>query len=110
MHEITGSLQVSIAPPDVPAILAVMKTITLQIACCWLGLGSIMSLQPLTAEQSPPVFTAEERRLCDELSLKNQPWVGIGWEVSLTKARARAEKEGKPVFLVVNTGNVLGFV
>lgn len=87
-----------------------MKTITPCIAGCWLALSGIMALPPLMAEQNSPAFTAEERRLCDQLALKNQPWAGIRWEVSLTEARARAAKEGKPVFLVVNTGNVLGFV
>lgn len=87
-----------------------MKSIVLPIAGCWLALGSPMVLPRLMADQSSSVFTAEERRLCDQLALKNQPWAGIRWEVSLTEARARAVKEGKPVFLAVNTGNVLGFV
>lgn len=87
-----------------------MKTLPLRIAGCWLGLASVMALPRLIAEQVDSVFTAEERRLCDQLALRSQPWASIGWEVSLTAARQRAEKEGKPIFLVVNTGNVLGFV
>jgi hypothetical protein len=63
------------------------------------------------AEQSDqPAFTPEERVLCEQLALKNQPWARVRWEVSLSEARARAEREAKPLFLVVNTGNVLGFV
>lgn len=86
-----------------------MKTIASRIAGCWLAVGSIMAHPRLMAEQVS-VFTAEERKLCDQLALKNQPWAGIRWEVSLTEARDRSVKEGKPVFLAVNTGNVLGFV
>ena len=38
-----------------------------------------------------------------------QPWATIGWKVSVTEARQLAAKENKPVFLVVNTGNCLGW-
>jgi hypothetical protein len=61
-------------------------------------------------EASAGVFSAEESKLCAELTLTARPWATARWEVSLTEARRRAEREGKPVFLVVNTGNVLGFV
>ncbi len=56
------------------------------------------------------VFSKAEARLCADLTLTARPWATARWEVSLTEARQRAEREGKPVFLVVNTGNVLGFV
>ena len=52
---------------------------------------------------------AEFARLCKELHLKNQPWATIPWQVSLTQARQVAAKESKPIFLVVNTGNCLGW-
>lgn len=55
-------------------------------------------------------FTAEEEKVCRELTLTARPWATVRWEVSLTEARQRAQREGKPIFLVVNTGNVLGFV
>jgi hypothetical protein len=61
-------------------------------------------------EASGNGFTAEESKLCAELALTARPWATARWEVSLTDARRRAEREGKPIFLVVNTGNVLGFV
>ena len=64
----------------------------------------------LSADPAPAVFSAEETKLCRQLTLSSQPWASLRWEVSLTEARARAAKENKPIFLVVNTGNVLGFV
>lgn len=61
-------------------------------------------------EASDNGFSAEDSKLCAELTLTARPWATARWEVSLTEARQRAEREGKPIFLVVNTGNVLGFV
>ncbi len=58
----------------------------------------------------PPFSRAEFDRLHKELDLKNQPWATISWKVTLTEARESAAKHGKPIFLVVNTGNCLGFV
>jgi hypothetical protein len=81
-----------------------MSTTTLQILTGTLLLASAA----LRANEAG--FTAEEEQLASRLSLSSLPWAGVRWEVSLTEARARAAKEGKPVFLVVNTGNVLGFV
>jgi hypothetical protein len=52
---------------------------------------------------------AEFIRLREELNLKNQPWSTIGWKVSLTEARQLAARQRKPIFLVVNTGNCLGW-
>ena len=52
----------------------------------------------------------EFERLLRELDVKRQPWAGIPWKISVTEARQAAAEAGKPVFLVVNTGNCLGFV
>lgn len=91
---------------------AIVKSILLSTAGWLLGLNIIIAPSPLMAEACsiPAAFTADETKLCDQLTLKNQPWAAVRWEVSLSEARARAERDGKPVFLVVNTGNVLGFV
>jgi hypothetical protein len=51
----------------------------------------------------------EVMRLCQELDVKKQPWASIPWRVSVTAARQLAAKERKPIFLVVNTGNCLGW-
>ncbi len=85
-----------------------MKTKVLCLAAGWLLAVATSSL--FAGEAPAAVFSAEDSQLCTQLALKNQPWAGPRWEVSLTEARARAAKENKPVFLVVNTGNVLGFV
>jgi hypothetical protein len=53
---------------------------------------------------------AEFERLCKELHVKNQPWASVPWHISVTEARAAAARARKPIFLVVNTGNCLGFV
>jgi len=34
----------------------------------------------------------------------------VAWKVSVTEARRVAAETKKPIFLVVNTGNCLGFV
>jgi hypothetical protein len=51
---------------------------------------------------------AEFKELKPALDLKNQPWTTIPWKYSLTEARQLAGKTKKPIFMVVNTGNVMG--
>jgi hypothetical protein len=58
---------------------------------------------------SPPISVAEFNKILKELHVKNQPWATIPWKVSLTEARRLAAAERKPIFLVVNTGNCLGW-
>ena len=58
----------------------------------------------------PKLGKAEFGRLLEELNLKNQPWASIPWKNTLPEARAQAAKDKKPIFMVVNTGNCLGFV
>jgi hypothetical protein len=69
-----------------------------------------------TAALSGPIWAAEDSisdaelaRLHKALHLKNQPWASIPWKVSVTEARQLAARERKPIFLVVNTGNCLGW-
>ncbi len=93
---------------ELPVCSAAMNRNTFCIACCWLLSAAVSSLA--AGDAPAAVFSAEEATLCTQLALKNQPWAAPRWEVSLTEARARAAKENKPIFLVVNTGNVLGFV
>lgn len=35
-------------------------------------------------------------------------WLGIGWEPNLVKARAESQRAGKPLFIWIMDGNVLG--
>jgi hypothetical protein len=58
------------------------------------------------AEITPGEFES----LRKELHVKSQPWASANWMVSVTEAREAAFKAKKPIFLVVNTGNCLGFV
>ncbi len=82
------------------------RSLLLQIAAALLP----VSLIAAAPDAAPSVFTAAESKLCADLTITARPWATVRWEVSLTEARRRAEQEQKPIFLVVNTGNVLGFV
>jgi hypothetical protein len=53
---------------------------------------------------------AEFKELKPVLDLKNQAWTTIPWRYSLTEARQLAAKTKKPIFMVINTGNVMGCV
>jgi hypothetical protein len=61
------------------------------------------------AAEGDRLSDAEFARLRKALHVKNQPWATIPWKVSVTQARRLAAKERKPIFLVVNTGNCLGW-
>ena len=88
-----------------PAMLAGMKRRAA------LTMVALLPAIPGTAAAAPrQSWTNAEETICRELTLTARPWATVRWEVSLTEARRRAEREGKPIFLVVNTGNVLGFV
>ena len=85
--------------------------------------GAGVVTRPLPAQEKPSdsaeakpagakegLSLAEFDGLQKVLSLKNQPWAAIPWKNTLPEARAQAAKEKKPIFMVVNTGNCLGFV
>ena len=57
-----------------------------------------------------PTRAGEQSALIDRLRLKNQPFAALTWRASVTDARRLAAEQRKPIFLVVNTGNCLGFV
>jgi hypothetical protein len=59
--------------------------------------------------REPRVPDADFERLRRALDLRAQPWARIPWRVSLDEARAAAAREGKPLFLQINTGNPVGF-
>ena len=56
------------------------------------------------------ISDSEFSSLFKQLNFKSEPWASIPWKVSVSEARALAAKSGKPIFMVVNTGNCLGFV
>jgi hypothetical protein len=74
-----------------------------------LAVGLAFSTSSVQGDE-PGLSRAEFDRLQKVLSLKNQPWATIPWKNTLPEARAQAAKEKKPIFMVVNTGNCLGFV
>lgn len=70
----------------------------------------LIAIGRIAAPAIEPIGDSEFRMLADELDLRRAPWASIPWRTSLTEARQAAASERKPVFLVVNTGNCLGFV
>jgi hypothetical protein len=63
-----------------------------------------------TAKAAAGLGLADFEELKAILNVKNQPWTKVPWKYSLTEARELAAKSKKPIFMVVNTGNVLGCV
>ena len=90
------------------------RTIVTLLGLALLAAGSGLAVQQSLADpapNAPPTFTeAEFKALKPVLDLKNQPWATIPWKYSLTEARKLAAATKKPIFMVVNTGNVLGCV
>jgi hypothetical protein len=79
-----------------------------------LAAGSAVAVRQSLADplpNAPRAFTeAEFKQLKPALDLKNQPWTSIPWKYSLTDARKLAAETKKPIFMVINTGNVMGCV
>jgi hypothetical protein len=61
-------------------------------------------------EQAGRLSRADFDSIRAQLGLHKQPWASVPWKVSVTEARELAARSRKPIFLVVNTGNCLGFV
>jgi hypothetical protein len=72
-------------------------------------LGTIPGRAHAEDPPGPNLSATEFAQLSRELRLGNQPWATIPWKVSVTEARQLAALQGKPIFLVVNTGNCLGW-
>lgn len=50
-----------------------------------------------------------DSRVADLLPKKEEErWLSIGWEPNLQKARAEAQRLGRPIFLWIMDGSVLG--
>jgi hypothetical protein len=50
----------------------------------------------------------EFEKLRRDCAIRSAPWGTIPWEASLTRARARALSEKKPIFMMVDTGHPVG--
>jgi hypothetical protein len=101
-----------------------LQTGVILVATTLLLAGSTLLVHRATVEP-PPVLAqaprapkspvaglteAEFKELKPVLDLKNQAWTTIPWRYSLTEARRLAAKTNKPIFMVINTGNVMGCV
>ena len=51
----------------------------------------------------------EFRKLQPDLRLKSKGWASLPWRATLTDARESAIREKKPIFMMVDTGNPIGF-
>jgi len=51
----------------------------------------------------------EFRKLQPEMRLKSKGWASLPWRATLTDAREAAIREKKPIFMMVDTGNPIGF-
>ena len=51
----------------------------------------------------------EYGKLAPDLRLKSRGWASVPWKGSVTEAREAALREKKPVFMMVDTGNPIGF-
>ena len=72
--------------------------------------GLCLLVTRATAEEPPRLSDADFDGLVRRLHVKNQPWATIPWRTSVTAAREEAARDQKPIFLIVNTGNCLGYV
>lgn len=51
----------------------------------------------------------EYRKIQPEMRLKSKGWASLPWRATLTDARESAIREKKPIFMMVDTGNPIGF-
>lgn len=73
--------------------------------------GMVVAMAGALAASTTPVFEpGEADRLAKQLALESQPWAQLPWQVSLSDALEVAAAERKPIFMIVNTGNCLGYV
>ena len=70
---------------------------------------SLLALLPLassSAEITPLQFDQLSKLCTPDKSASG--WLKLGWEIDLWKARERAAREGKPIFLWEMDGHPLG--
>jgi len=51
----------------------------------------------------------EFETLRKELQIRSKPWATIPWQASVAEARELAVRSKKPIFMMVDTGNPIGF-
>jgi hypothetical protein len=71
--------------------------------------GLFIGFAPGQEKEEAGFTLAEFQELKAKLDVKKQPWATIPWQVSLTEARELAARTQKPIFMMVGTGNCLGW-
>jgi hypothetical protein len=74
-----------------------------------IALPAIPALLSLLALRPAGLSDDEYRKIQPELRLKSKGWASLPWRATLTDAREAALKEKKPIFMMVDTGNPIGF-
>jgi hypothetical protein len=87
-----------------------IKALTVALLLAAPGLGAQARSDTARARPAPGLSLPEFEELRPALDVKNQPWATIPWKYSITEARKQAAQQKKPIFMVVNSGNVLGCV
>jgi len=83
------------------------------VALAAMGMLVVLTLQPSVVrgqnDRSEGLSESEFDSLRQECDLRRQRWATIPWKTSMTEARDEAAETGKPLFMVVTTGNCLGY-
>jgi len=51
----------------------------------------------------------EYQKIRSDVRLKSRGWASLPWRATVTDARMAALREKKPIFMMVDTGNPIGF-
>jgi hypothetical protein len=70
---------------------------------CGFALGFLLAGGSVAADEALDKKVAGLLPTPDE-----ERWLAVGWEPNVMKARAEAQKAGKPIFIWIMDGNVLG--
>jgi hypothetical protein len=73
--------------------------------------GVDLALRPLASGKSPSdLLQLDYSVLRGMLQLRAKTWATLPWVVSLSEAREKAAREGKPIFMIQASGHPLGYV
>lgn len=103
----------ALQPAPIPPFTLIghrLSAVCVLLLCFVIGPMPAQEVQGSGALRLAGPWNASEALLVQLLNWRAQNWARLQWETSLTAARARAAAEGRPIFMVVNTGHPLGYV